>query len=102
MNGAARTATRSINSEDPARKMGASPMSSPILDSPGPTLYKTALSRTPHPHLWLLRVPQNVNAQVAQLVEHCTENAGVGGSIPPLGTIPSSFNCSVRATVTGP
>jgi hypothetical protein len=21
------------------------------------------------------------------LVEHCTENAGVGGSIPPLGTI---------------
>jgi polar amino acid transport system substrate-binding protein len=26
-------------------------------------------------------------AQVAQLVEHCTENAGVGGSIPPLGTI---------------
>jgi hypothetical protein len=27
------------------------------------------------------------SAQVAQLVEHCTENAGVGGSIPPLGTI---------------
>jgi hypothetical protein len=27
-------------------------------------------------------------AQVAQLVEHCTENAGVGGSIPPLGTTP--------------
>jgi hypothetical protein len=26
------------------------------------------------------------NAQVAQLVEHCTENAGVGGSSPPLGT----------------
>jgi hypothetical protein len=26
------------------------------------------------------------SAQVAQLVEHCTENAGVGGSIPPLGT----------------
>src|SRR5579871_3247463 len=26
-------------------------------------------------------------AQVAQLVEHSTENAGVGGSIPPLGTI---------------
>jgi hypothetical protein len=25
-------------------------------------------------------------AQVAQLVEHCTENAGVGGSNPPLGT----------------
>ena len=29
----------------------------------------------------------SVWAQVAQLVEHCTENAGVGGSIPPLGTI---------------
>jgi hypothetical protein len=27
-------------------------------------------------------------AQVAQLVEHVTENHGVGGSIPPLGTIP--------------
>ena len=26
-------------------------------------------------------------AQVAQLVEHVTENRGVGGSIPPLGTI---------------
>ena len=26
------------------------------------------------------------NAQVAQLVEHATENRGVGGSIPPLGT----------------
>ena len=25
-------------------------------------------------------------AEVAQLVEHGTENAGVGGSIPPLGT----------------
>jgi hypothetical protein len=30
-------------------------------------------------------------AQVAQLVEHCTENAGVGGSIPPLGTTIFSF-----------
>ena len=27
------------------------------------------------------------HAQVAQLVEHRTENAGVGGSNPPLGTI---------------
>ncbi len=26
------------------------------------------------------------DAQVAQLVEHVTENHGVGGSIPPLGT----------------
>ena len=28
-------------------------------------------------------------AQVAQLVEQWTENPRVGGSIPPLGTIPS-------------
>ena len=30
---------------------------------------------------------RKANAQVAQLVEHVTENHGVGGSIPPLGTI---------------
>jgi hypothetical protein len=30
------------------------------------------------------------NAQVAQLVEHATENRSVGGSIPPLGT--NDFN----------
>ena len=29
---------------------------------------------------------KKANAQVAQSVEHSTENAGVGGSIPPLGT----------------
>ena len=27
-----------------------------------------------------------LDAQVAQLVEHATENRSVGGSIPPLGT----------------
>ena len=32
------------------------------------------------------------SAQVAQLVEHATENRSVGGSIPPLGTI-SAQNC---------
>src|SRR6476620_5160789 len=31
--------------------------------------------------------PSLMRAQVAQLVEHVTENHGVGGSIPPLGTI---------------
>ena len=31
--------------------------------------------------------PGRAGAQVAQLVEHVTENHGVGGSIPPLGTI---------------
>ena len=30
-------------------------------------------------------------AQVAQLVEHATENRSVGGSIPPLGTISSEI-----------
>jgi hypothetical protein len=30
--------------------------------------------------------PVRHGAQVAQLVEHVTENHGVGGSIPPLGT----------------
>ena len=30
--------------------------------------------------------PGPAGAQVAQLVEHMTENHGVGGSIPPLGT----------------
>jgi hypothetical protein len=30
--------------------------------------------------------PMPCGAQVAQLVEHVTENHGVGGSIPPLGT----------------
>lgn len=29
----------------------------------------------------------SARAQVAQLVEHATENRSVGGSIPPLGTI---------------
>ena len=29
---------------------------------------------------------RGAGAQVAQLVEHVTENHGVGGSIPPLGT----------------
>ena len=29
---------------------------------------------------------RDTHAKVAQSVEHSTENAGVGGSIPPLGT----------------
>jgi hypothetical protein len=33
-----------------------------------------------------------LEAQVAQLVEHVTENHGVGGSIPPLGTNNFSLN----------
>ena len=38
------------------------------------------------PALAYARRPAGLGAQVAQLVEHVTENHGVGGSIPPLGT----------------
>jgi hypothetical protein len=41
-------------------------------------------SITPRASLAALR--PRAGAQVAQLVEHVTENHGVGGSIPPLGT----------------
>src|SRR4051812_9239758 len=40
--------------------------------------------------------PGAANAQVAQLVEHVTENHGVGGSIPPLGTSPTQFDRASR------
>jgi hypothetical protein len=36
------------------------------------------------------------DAQVAQLVEHATENRSVGGSIPPLGTTKSFENQSFK------
>ena len=41
---------------------------------------------------------KTLKAQVAQLVEHVTENHGVGGSIPPLGTI--IFNDLANASMT--
>ncbi len=53
---------------------------------------KLSLYKSPpkhDPEKWILVFGQDharKYAQVAQLVEHCTENAGVGGSIPPLGT----------------
>ena len=50
-----------------------------ILDSPRSCPYNRPVPQG--------RAPFGLGAQVAQLVEHCTENAGVGGSIPPLGTI---------------
>src|SRR5262249_55029459 len=49
-----------------------------VLDSRESSLY--------NPRAPSSAVPRGRGAQVAQLVEHCTENAGVGGSIPPLGT----------------
>jgi hypothetical protein len=54
-----------------------------ILDSRKPSLYITALAPA---EVTSIRSASAKRAQVAQLVEHCTENAGVGGSIPPLGT----------------
>jgi hypothetical protein len=50
-----------------------------ILDSANPSLYNARRSSRP-------RFKRGPGAQVAQLVEHVTENHGVGGSIPPLGT----------------
>jgi hypothetical protein len=47
------------------------------LDKPFPATYKPPSAS-----------PRARNAQVAQLVEHATENRSVGGSIPPLGTTP--------------
>jgi hypothetical protein len=50
-----------------------------------------ALLDRPQSSLYNARRGANIRfaagAQVAQLVEHVTENHGVGGSIPPLGTI---------------
>jgi hypothetical protein len=51
----------------------------PRLDRPKPSLYNPRASLKP-------AVSAGFGAQVAQLVEHVTENHGVGGSIPPLGT----------------
>ncbi len=45
-----------------------------LLDRPPAHLYNL-----PSPHEWAF-------AEVAQLVEHATENRGVAGSIPALGT----------------
>jgi hypothetical protein len=47
------------------------------------------------------QAPAAGSAQVAQLVEHATENRSVGGSIPPLGTIgahPRTLAIRLRCT----
>lgn len=46
------------------------------------------LTKAPKPAYKRLLFAARRRAQVAQLVEHATENRSVGGSIPPLGTIP--------------
>src|SRR5437868_12032451 len=48
------------------------------VDTPPSADYNAALARP--------RLRARRGAQVAQLVEHATENRSVGGSIPPLGT----------------
>ena len=57
------------------------------MDSPRDIVYKRAFDRL-----------ARRGAQVAQLVEHVTENHGVGGSIPPLGTIPCFPSIPPRRT----
>jgi hypothetical protein len=49
----------------------------PIMDS---------AAASPYNHKTFCGARRARRAQVAQLVEHVTENHGVGGSIPPLGT----------------
>ena len=61
----------------------------PRLDSAQPSLYKAALPTG---------ASRPAGAQVAQLVEHVTENHGVGGSIPPLGT--KIFNSLIALALT--
>ncbi len=64
-----------------ARRPNEPPAPGMRLDSPGDIAYKRSRARRG-------RGPEDAaSAQVAQLVEHMTENHGVGGSIPPLGTI---------------
>src|SRR5260370_2614078 len=56
------------------------------------------------PRAPLAALRPRAGAQVAQLVEHVTENHGVGGSIPPLGTIGLSFPvlCRPRPSAEAP
>jgi hypothetical protein len=42
------------------------------------------------------------SAQVAQLVEHATENRSVGGSIPPLGTIKINYLGNISHFIKSP
>ena len=59
----------------------------PLLNKPGPAGEAGWTGRS---DLTINRPLRGVlcsrSAQVAQLVEHATENRSVGGSIPPLGT----------------
>jgi hypothetical protein len=62
----------------PGRRALPGPRRRAILDSARPSLYNPPFA---------CGGSAVRGAQVAQLVEHVTENHGVGGSIPPLGTM---------------
>jgi hypothetical protein len=70
-----------------------------VCDAPAITIFCCGDNLSVHParRRWTVRIEASISphpsrpygrryAQVAQLVEHVTENHGVGGSIPPLGT----------------
>jgi hypothetical protein len=76
------------------RLEGRSGPGEPVLDSRKSSLYNRPRSPCVPPS-------GRQGAQVAQLVEHCTENAGVGGSIPPLGTITNASDDIVSAEFAG-
>ena len=61
-----------------ARREAPSALPGGVLDSRPASLYNARSFQRP--------AIGGFGAQVAQLVEHVTENHGVGGSIPPLGT----------------
>jgi hypothetical protein len=48
---------------------------------------RRAIVYLPPPLQTVTETPPSLWAQIAQLVEHATENRSVGGSIPLLGTI---------------
>ena len=72
------------------------------------TLPRQEARRSPYQHRALDRDRDpGSGAQVAQLVEHATENRSVGGSIPPLGTIAFeklyfAIVCGSKVTRSGP
>lgn len=69
----------------PAFRKGRKILGQKVLDRAKSLLYKAPIPSADGPHGRLRQAPLG-NAQVAQLVEHATENRSVGGSIPSLGT----------------
>lgn len=84
------TAAHAIPPRDIARWCGGYHNSTGAANSDGARGARAlSLALTASRARWYTRLrdaTQRRNAKVAQPVEHSTENAGVGGSIPPLGT----------------